>query len=103
MALCHRAARASCPACPRSWSIWPFTSAARHATPWPYPPGRMSMPRHLLLVSTALLLTACATAQPDALVALPTTLAEAPATAAAPAPATKNADLAAFFENYDKA
>ena len=58
------------------------------------------MPRHLLLVSTALLLTACATAQPETLIAPP-----APETpiAEAAAPAIKNAELATFFENYDKA
>ena len=62
------------------------------------------MPRHLLLVSTALLLAACATGQPDPLVAPPPlAAAEAPAPAAAPAPIAKNAELAALFDAHDKA
>ena len=59
------------------------------------------MPRHLLLVSTALLLTACATVQPVATLAPPAALAEA--AASSPALAPKNAELAAFFDAYDKA
>ena len=56
------------------------------------------MIRNLLLVSTAALLTACATTpQPAPLLAPPETEA-APA-----APAAKNAELAALFEAYDKA
>jgi uncharacterized protein (DUF885 family) len=59
----------------------------------------------LLFVSTALLLTACATRQPDPLLVPPPVEEAAPATAAAPAPAPaeKNAALAAFFTEYDKA
>jgi len=58
----------------------------------------------MLLVSTALLLAACATRQPEPLIAPPpVAAAEAPAPAPAPAPIPKSAELAAFFESYDKA
>ena len=60
------------------------------------------MPRHLLLVSTALLLAACATRQPEPLIA-PPPVAAAEAPAPAPAPIAKSAELAALFETYDKA
>lgn len=55
------------------------------------------MTRLFLLASTALL-SACATTQPVAPVAP-----AAPAEIAAPAVPTKNAELAAFFDEYDKA
>ena len=62
------------------------------------------MPRHLLLVSTAVLLTACATRQPEARFVPPLAAAVvAPASVAAPVPPARNAELAAFFEEYDKA
>lgn len=60
------------------------------------------MRRSLLLVSV--LLAGCATTTPDPLIAPPPEA--APAQAAAPAPApipARNAELAAFFEEYDKA
>jgi uncharacterized protein (DUF885 family) len=56
----------------------------------------------LLLVSTALLLAACATRQPEPLIA-PPPVAAAEAPAPAPAPIAKSAELAALFETYDKA
>ncbi len=62
------------------------------------------MARHLLLASTALLLAACATAQPEPLVAPPPlAAAEAPVAAPAPAPIPRNSELAALFEAHDKA
>ena len=66
------------------------------------------MLRYTLFASTALLLTACATSQPDPLLVPPpateATAAEpAPAAAPAAAPAVKNAALATFFTEYDKA
>ena len=64
----------------------------------------LPLPRHLLLVSTALLLAACATRQADPLVSPPPLVAaEAPAPAPAPAPIARNAGLAALFDAHDKA
>ncbi len=62
------------------------------------------MLRFTLLASTALL-AACATTTPDTLMAPPPFEAAAPVEVAPPiaAPAQKNAELAAFFEQYDKA
>ena len=60
------------------------------------------MRRSPLLVS--LLLAGCATAQPDPLIAPPPETAPQEATAPAPTPVpARNAALAAFFEEYDKA
>ena len=60
--------------------------------------------RFALLASTALL-TACATTAPEPLTSPPPLAAVVPAEAVPPvvAPAAKNAELAAFFDEYDKA
>ncbi|GAA4008104.1 DUF885 domain-containing protein [Sphingomonas swuensis] len=60
--------------------------------------------KHILLLASTALLAACATTAPDPLV-VPPALAEAPPEAV-PAPVSipaRNAALAAFFEEYDKA
>ena len=64
------------------------------------------MLRYALFASTAvLLLSACATPQPDPLLVPPPAAQAAPVATAvpAPAPAAKNAELATFFTDYDKA
>ena len=61
--------------------------------------------RRLILLASTALLTACATTAPDPLV-LPPAAEAAPAAVAEPAPATaaaRNAELATFFTEYDKA
>ena len=60
------------------------------------------MLRSLLLASTALL-TACATTSPPEPSLAPPAVAIAPAEAAPAAPAARNAELATFFTDYDKA
>src|SRR5688572_1710279 len=71
----------------------------RHDDTWKDSP----LLRSMLLASTALLLSACATTQPETLVAPPLASAEAPAPAPAPAPIPRNSELAALFDAHDKA
>ena len=53
---------------------------------------------------TAALLAGCSTVTPDPLIAPPSDAAAPQAAAAAPAPVpARNAELAAFFDNYDRA
>ena len=70
---------------------------------------RLNVKRYLLLTSACALLAACATTQPDAMVVppdaalMPETAAAGPQTVMAPAVPAKNAELAAFFDQVDKA
>ena len=60
--------------------------------------------RRLALLTSTVLLTACATSRPDPLLTPPPAVEAATVTpVAAPEPAAKNAQLAAFFVDYDKA
>ncbi len=62
------------------------------------------MIRTILLASTTALLAACAAAPPPAPLLVPPPAEAVPAATTAPAaPAPKNAELATFFETYDKA